>query len=231
MSKKGSKKRKNRIEIKGETTGVTSLSIEEELKEQMEAPMVRLKYSFAMDVMQAKLRMMNADLTEQKSRQVIRNMSARIKTTDSIIKKLIRKGRKVNFKEAVGELNDIAGIRVVCYFCDDIYEVAEKIREQRDLRVIKEKDYVKNPKKSGYQSVHLIVGVPVTYLDRTEEVRVEIQIRSFAMDYWAELDTQMCYKKDAGQIENVEREIKAYSDVIAGVDNQMLELRRRIEKM
>lgn len=231
MSKKGSKNRKNRIEIKGEATGAISLSIEEELKEQIEAPMVELKYAFAMDVMQAKLRMMNADLTEQKSRQVIRNMSARIKTTDSIIKKLIRKGRKVNFKEAVGELNDIAGIRVVCYFCDDIYEVAEKIREQRDLRVIKEKDYVKNPKKSGYQSVHLIVGVPVTYLDRTEEVRVEIQIRSFAMDYWAELDTQMCYKKDAGQIENVEREIKAYSDVIAGVDNQMLELRRRIEKM
>lgn len=231
MSKKGSKNRKNRIEIKGEATGAISLSIEEELKEQIEAPMVGLKYAFAMDVMQAKLRMMNVDLTEQKSRQVIRNMSARIKTTDSIIKKLIRKGRKVNFKEAVGELNDIAGIRVVCYFCDDIYEVAEKIREQRDLRVIKEKDYVKNPKKSGYQSVHLIVGVPVTYLDRTEEVRVEIQIRSFAMDYWAELDTQMCYKKDAGQIENVEREIKAYSDVIAGVDNQMLELRRRIEKM
>lgn len=231
MSKKGSKKRKNRIEIKGETTGVTSLSIEEELKEQMEAPMVRLKYSFAMDVMQAKLRMMNADLTEQKSRQVIRNMSARIKTTDSIIKKLIRKGREVSFAATVGELNDIAGIRVVCYFCDDVYEVAEKIREQRDLCVIKEKDYVKNPKKSGYQSVHLIVGVPVTYLDKTEEVRVEIQIRSFAMDYWAELDTQMCYKKDAGQIENVEREIKAYSDVIARVDNQMLELRRRIEKM
>lgn len=231
MSKKGSKNRKNRIEIKGEATGAISLSIEEELKEQIEAPMVRLKYAFAMDVMQAKLRMMNADLTEQKSRQVIRNMSARIKTTDSIIKKLIRKGRKVCFKEAVRELNDIAGIRVVCYFCDDIYEVAEKIREQRDLRVIKEKDYVKNPKKSGYQSVHLIVGVPVTYLDKTEEVRVEIQIRSFAMDYWAELDTQMCYKKDAGQIENVEREIKAYSDVIAGVDNQMLELRRRIEKM
>lgn len=231
MSKEGSKNKKKRIEIKGETTGVASLSIEEQLKEQIEAPMVRLRYACAMDVMQAKLRMMNADLTEQKSRQVIRNMSARIKTTDSIIKKLIRKGRKVNFKEAVGELNDIAGIRVVCYFCDDIYEVAEKIREQKDLRVIKEKDYVKNPKKSGYQSVHLIVGVPVTYLKETEEVRVEIQIRSFAMDYWAELDTQMCYKKDAGQIENVEREIKAYSDVIAGVDNQMLELRRRIEKM
>ena len=96
---------------------------------------------------------------------------------------------------------------------------------------LKEKDYVKNPKKSGYQSIHLIVEVPVTYLEKTTKIRVEIQIRSFAMDYWAELDNQMSYKKSAGQIENVERETKDNSDVIAKVDNQMLELRRQIEKM
>ena len=93
------------------------------------------------------------------------------------------------------------------------------------------KDYVKNPKKSGYQSIHVIAGVPVTYNDTVTEIRVEIQIRSFAMDYWAELDTQMCYKKDAGQIANVERETRGYSDVIAKVDNKMLELRRQIEMM
>ncbi len=231
MSKKGSKKNKSRINIKGETTGVLPLSLEEQLKEQMETPMVRLRYACAIDVMQGKLRMLNADLTEQKNRQVVRSMSARIKSTDSIIKKLLRKGREVTFEEAVETLNDIAGIRVVCYFCDDIYEVAELIRRQKDIKIRKEKDYVKNPKKSGYQSIHLIVGVPVTYLDQTEEIRVEIQIRSFAMDYWAELDTQMCYKKDAGALENVEKQIKAYSDVIAGVDNQMLELRKSIEKM
>lgn len=75
------------------------------------------------------------------------------------------------------------------------------------------------------------MGVPVTYNDKTKEIRVEIQVRSFAMDYWAELDTQMCYKKSAGEIENVEREIRDYSDVIAKVDNRMLELRRRIERM
>lgn len=105
------------------------------------------------------------------------------------------------------------------------------IKKQKDIKLLKEKDYVKNPKKSGYQSIHLIVGVPVTYLEKTTEVRVEIQIRSFAMDYWAELDNQMCYKKNAGQIENVEQATKNYSDVIAKVDNQMLELRRQIEKM
>lgn len=231
MPKKGSKKKKAGINIQGESMGVLPLSLEEQLKEQIEAPMVRLRYVCAIDVMQGKLRMLNEDLTEQKNRQVIRAMSARIKSTDSIIKKLIRKGRDVTYAEAVGSLNDIAGIRVICYFCDDIYRVAELIRRQKDIRILKEKDYVKNPKKSGYQSIHLIVGVLVTYLDKTEEIRVEIQIRSFAMDYWAELDTQMCYKKDAGELENVEKEIKAYSDVIAEVDNQMLKLRKGIEKL
>ena len=127
--------------------------------------------------------------------------------------------------------NDIAGIRVVCFFCDDIYRIADVIKKQKDFHIIKEKDYVKNPKKSGYQSIHVIAGVPVTYNDTVTEIRVEIQIRSFAMDYWAELDTQMCYKKDAGQIANVERETRGYSDVIAKVDNKMLELRRQIEMM
>lgn len=207
------------------------MSMEELLGERMEAPMVRLRYAYAIDVIQARLRLVNADLSEKKRRQVIRSMSARIKTPDSIIRKLIKKDREISFENAVGTLNDIAGIRVVCFFCDDIYEVAETVRRQQDIRIIKEKDYVKNPKRSGYQSIHLIVGIPVTYMDETEEVRVEIQIRSFAMDYWAELDTQMCYKKSAGQIENVERETKNYSDVIAKVDNKMLELRNRIEEM
>ena len=198
------------------------------LREQIEEPMVQLRYEYAIDLLQARLRMINAELTEMNHRQVIRSMTSRIKATDSIIKKLIKKEREITFR-AVETLNDIAGIRVVCYFCDDIYLVAEALRRQSDLRIIKEKDYVKNPKKSGYQSVHLIVAVPVTYNENTSEVRVEVQIRSFAMDYWAELDTQMCYKKSAGQILNVERETKDYSDVIAKVDNKMLELRRRIE--
>ena len=199
------------------------------LREQLEAPIVQLRYAYAIDVLRARLRMINADLTEEKHRQVIRGMSSRIKQTESIIKKLVKKERDINYRTAVDTLNDIAGIRVVCYFCDDIYSIAEAVRCQKDIHIIKEKDYVKYPKKSGYQSIHLIVGVPVTCGEVAEEVRVEIQIRSFAMDYWAELDRQMCYKKSAGQIANVEREIKAYSDVIANVDNKMLELRKCIE--
>lgn len=205
--------------------------MEDLLREQIETPMVQLRYAYVIDVIQARLRLINADLTERNRRQVIRSMAARIKSADSIRKKLLRKGRQATFEEAERNLNDIAGIRVVCFFCDDIYLVAEALKKQQDIRVLKEKDYVKLPKKSGYQSIHLILEVPVTYIDQTKEMRVEVQIRSFAMDYWAELDTQMCYKKSAGQIENVERETRNYSDVIAKVDNKMLELRRRIETM
>ena len=194
---------------------------EDLLSEKLLQPMVQLSYAAAMDLVQARLRLINADLTEQCHRQVIRNMSCRIKTPDSVTKKLKKKGREVSFEEAVQTLNDIAGIRVVCFFCPAIDRIAD----------VKEKDYVKNPKKSGYQSIHVIAGVPVTYNDTVTEIRVEIQIRSFAMDYWAELDTQMCYKKDAGQIANVERETRGYSDVIAKVDNKMLELRQQIEMM
>lgn len=147
------------------------------------------------------------------------------------MKKLERKEREVTFETAVNTLNDIAGVRVVCYFADDIYQIADAVRRQKDVTIVKEKNYIRKPKKSGYQSLHLIVEVPVTYLDKTTAVRVEIQIRSVAMDYWAELDSQMCYKKDAGQLEAVEKATKQYADVIAGVDKKMLELRKKIQKM
>lgn len=201
------------------------------LKEKIEAPMRQLTYQYAIDVVLAKLRLIDAQLSGKSNRPLVRTFSSRIKTTDSIVKKLIRKGREVSYQAAVDTLNDIAGVRVVCYFFDDIYRIAEQVRRQKDIKILKEKDYAKKPKKSGYQSLHLIVEVPVVYGDKTQNVRVEIQIRSVAMDYWAELDTQMCYKKDAGQLEAVEKATREYADVIAGVDKKMLELRKKIQKM
>lgn len=129
MPKKDSKNQKKRIGIKETLAGADTLLMEKQLKEQIEAPMVRLSYAYAMDVVQAKLKMINADLTEQFGRQVIRTMTGRIKQTDSIAKKLMRKGREVTFQAAVDTLNDIAGIRVVCFFCDDIYRVADYVKK------------------------------------------------------------------------------------------------------
>lgn len=112
---------------------------EDLLSEKLLQPMVQLSYAAAMDLVQARLRLINADLTEQCHRQVIRNMSCRIKTPDSVTKKLKKKGREVSFEEAVQTLNDIAGIRVVCFFCDDIYRIADAIKKQKDFHIIKEK--------------------------------------------------------------------------------------------
>ena len=121
---------------------------EDLLSEKLLQPMVQLSYAAAMDLVQARLRLINADLTEQCHRQVIRNMSCRIKTPDSVTKKLKRR-REVSFEEAVQTLNDIAGIRVVCFFCDDIYRIADAIKKQKDFHIIKEKDYVKIPRKAA----------------------------------------------------------------------------------
>lgn len=227
------KKKEKKIlkDSKNQKIANENLRVEEEMKERLETPMVQYKYQYAIDLLQAKLRLIDAELTETHNRPVIRNMSERIKTIDSIKKKLVKKGHEISYDAAVNSLNDIAGVRVVCYFCDDIYRVADALKRQIDISLVKEKDYVKSPKKSGYQSMHLILAVPVTYNEKTEKIRVEVQIRSFAMDYWAELDSQMCYKKSAGEIDNIERESRNYSDVIAKVDNQMLELRKMVEKI
>lgn len=201
------------------------------IAKKMEQPTIQAGYQYGIQEIMAKLQYINADLSQQLGRLVVRNVLFRIKSAESICKKLERKGYDISFESAIKNLNDIAGVRVVCFFCDDIYRISNAIKRQEDIRVIKEKDYVKKPKKSGYQSIHLIVDVPIVYNSETEYVRVEIQIRSFAMDYWAELDNQMCYKKSAGEIENIEREIRNYSDVMAEMDSKMLELRRKIEGM
>ena len=187
-------------------------------------------YQSALKQIETKINILNGEFQHRHKYNPIEHVKSRIKTPESIVKKLKRHGYESSIENMVRYVNDIAGIRISCSFTSDIYLIADMISKQNDLTILARRDYMKNPKKSGYQSIHLIVGIPVTYLEKTKEIRVEIQIRSFAMDYWAELDNQMCYKKNAGQIENVERATKDYSDVIAKVDNQMLELRRQIEE-
>ena len=190
-----------------------------------------IKGQCAINLMMTKLDIINTFLLMKYKRNFIQMKTWRLKSYDSVCKKMQKKGLELNFDLALEKINDLIGVRAVCAYVDDIYKVADLIEKQQDIHILKIKDYVQQPKKSGYQSLHLIVEVPVTYLDKTTAVRVEIQIRSVAMDYWAELDSQMCYKKDAGQLEAVEKATKQYADVIAGVDKKMLELRKKIQKM
>ena len=190
-----------------------------------------IKGQCAINLMMTKLDIINTFLLMKYKRNFIQMKTWRLKSYDSVCKKMQKKGLDLNFDLALEKINDLIGVRAVCAYVDDIYKVADLIEKQQDIHILKIKDYVQQPKKSGYQSLHLIVEVPVTYLDKTTAVRVEIQIRSVAMDYWAELDSQMCYKKDAGKLEAVEKATREYADVIAGVDQKMQELRKKIQKM
>ena len=126
------------------------------------------------------------------------------------------------------ELNDVAGIRVICSFIDDIYILAEKLGRQDDLKVLEIKDYIKNPKKNGYRSYHMIVEVPVFFSESKEFVRVEIQIRTVAMDFWASLEHDIKYKKNVMNCEDIVQGLKECADTISETDRRMMELRDKI---
>ena len=160
-------------------------------------------------------------------RQVMDNISWRIKTPESIACKLRRKNREISLDCALETLNDMAGIRVVCPFQDDVYRMAKAIRKIKSLKVIKVKNYISHPKSSGYRSIHVIGEV----LHNEETVRVEIQVRSVAMNYWAILDHQLCYKNEKKDTEKLRRELKACAIDIAEIDKRFLKLRKQIEKI
>lgn len=201
------------------------------LNQGLSNPSYQLKWDWAVKCVEFKLRMIDLELSAEYKRTVMQKVEHRIKKEESIERKLIKKGYEVTFENALDKLNDIVGIRVVCLYSDDVYKIAELLKQQKDFYLIKEKDYIKNPKKSGYQSFHLIIEVPVTYKEVTERQRVEIQIRTVAMDFWAGVDNQICYKKSQEEVKKAEEELKSYSNVIRKMDKQMLELRRKVEKM
>ncbi len=199
----------------------------ERLNQKLSNPKFLLKKEWLIQNVEFKLKMIDLELSEKYQRTVMQKVEHRIKKPESIARKLVKKGYKVSS----AKLNDIVGIRVVCLYSDDVYKIAELMKKQKDFTLIKEKDYIKNPKKSGYQSLHLIMDVPLTYQTTTECQRVELQIRTVAMDFWAGVDNHICYKKKPEEMRKAEEDLKNYSAVISKIDEQMLELRKKVEKM
>lgn len=184
---------------------------------------------YVMGILTVKIKIIGEQLEHKYNREVIQNVSQRIKTPESIYAKMIRKGLKPDFSVAEEKLNDLIGIRIVCLFVDDVYEIAEMLKNQKDLTLIKEKDYIAKPKKSGYMSLHLIMKVPVCIDNKIETKTVEIQIRTTGMDFWSVLEYQLLYKKNVKGADKIGKELKGYSDEIASLDRKMLKLRNRIE--
>lgn len=185
-------------------------------------------YNCAIRRVKTKFQVLNDELSITRQRNPIEFIKSRIKQPKSISSKLRRKGFPVTVESVMENLSDVAGIRVICAFIDDIYKVADMFTAQDDIELIKRKDYIKSPKMNGYRSLHLIVEVPVFFSDHKEHVRVEVQIRTIAMDFWASLEHQLKYKKEVIDAENIMYELRACADVINRTDYHMQSLRDRI---
>ena len=185
-------------------------------------------YECAMLEVKTKLDVLNKELALKKSRNPFESIKCRIKTPESIIEKLARRGIEFSVDNIEKELNDIAGIRVICSFPDDIYELVDYLLEQDDIRLIAIKDYIKNPKPNGYRSVHLIIEVPIFLTDMKKPMRVEVQFRTIAMDFWASLEHKIYYKFEGNAPGYISRDLRECSDIVSMLDAKMLQLNEAI---
>lgn len=163
-------------------------------------------------------------------RDPIEYVKSRIKTEESMKEKLQRKGMEVNLRNALSKIYDAAGIRIICTFVDDVYDVAEMIKKYDDIDVIKEKDYIKNPKENGYRSYHLVISVSLNIAGEIHKVYLEIQIRTIAMDFWSSLEHQMKYKKNIQDQGMIVEELKRCAEQITTTDINMMAIRNMINK-
>ena len=191
---------------------------------------VMFLYDSALKAIRTKIEILNGEFVHIYGHTPIEHIKSRLKTPDSIVKKLKRDGLEVTIDNMVEKLSDIAGIRIICSFTQDIYQIAEMIARQKDVSVLYVKDYIRQPKPNGYKSYHMVVTIPIYLAAGAVETKVEIQIRTVAMDFWASLDHELKYKKSFVDTDGeISGELKECADVIAQTDEKMLEIRKRIE--
>lgn len=203
----------------------------EKIEEMQEVQETLMLYRSAIKEISTKLDILDYEFKVRRQRNPIEYMKSRVKMFDSIMGKLRRKGLEESLQSARENLNDIAGIRVVCSFISDIYEIAEMLKNQDDITLINEKDYIKNPKPNGYRSLHMVVEVPIFFSDHVEEVRVEVQIRTIAMDFWASLEHKLYYKSGEGKSMHIKDELKECASIITETDMRMQSIQREVEKL
>ena len=185
-------------------------------------------YNAAMKEVGTKLEILNDEFQHVHKYNPIEHIKTRIKTPESIVKKLKRYGYETSIENMLRYINDIAGVRLICSFTSDIYRLAEMIGNQSDLKVLAIKDYIKNPKESGYKSYHMLVSVPIFLSDSVVDTKVEIQIRTIAMDFWASLEHKIAYKFEGNPPDYLETELKACADMVDMLDAKMFSLNQAI---
>jgi len=188
-----------------------------------------LKYKFALDEIETKIEILKEEFQALHDYSPIEHTKSRLKSPESMMKKLLRKGGEISLASIEENIKDIAGLRITCSFISDIYKISEMLQKQSDLTVLNVKDYIKDPKPNGYQSLHLLVEVPVFFSDRVEKVCVELQIRTIAMDFWASLEHKIFYKYNKSVPQRLLEELKAAADTANALDHQMERLNREVQ--
>ena len=186
-------------------------------------------YKCAIMEVETKFRVLNESLSLRYARNPIESIKTRLKDPQSIIDKVLRKGIPCTWPSIEKEIDDIAGIRVICAFVEDVYMVAEYLMKQDDITLVEYKDYIKSPKENGYRSLHLIVSIPIFLANEKRMMKVEIQFRTIAMDFWASLEHKLRYKKNLECTEEIEKELKECAETSASLDEKMQKIKNRIE--
>ena len=190
-----------------------------------------MMYNCAIREVRTKFEVLNDDFSVAYKRNPIEMIKSRVKSPVSIVGKLKRKNLPLTMESILENINDVAGIRVICSFIDDIYMIGEMLSNQDDITLIEVKDYIKNPKPNGYRSYHMIVEIPVFFSNRKQNMRVEVQLRTIAMDFWASLEHKMHYKRDFEGADILEKELAKCAEIIASTDEKMQKINYELGKL
>ena len=192
---------------------------------------VILVYNSALKEVGTKLEILNDEFQHVHKYNPIEHIKSRIKSPESIVKKLRKHGLESTIENMVEYVNDIAGFRVICSFTSDIYRIADMIASQNDLKVLSVKDYIKSPKASGYKSYHMLVTVPIFLSNRVVDAKVEIQIRTVAMDFWASLEHKIYYKYEGNAPKHIQESLIECARMVSELDEEMLHLNDEIQHL
>lgn len=188
-----------------------------------------MMYACAIKEVQTKFEVLSLEFNTRYDRNPINAIQTRLKSPSSIAEKMIRKDIYFSLENVETQLSDIAGVRIICSYVDDIYRLADAFAAQDDVTLLERKDYIANPKPNGYRSLHLIVGVPVFFYNQRKVVKVEVQIRTIAMNFWASLEHELKYKQEVSSQLGLVEELKKCADTIAETDAKMLSLRKTLD--
>jgi ppGpp synthetase/RelA/SpoT-type nucleotidyltranferase len=203
---------------------------EEKLRQEKSFRKLMLEYQAAIMEVETRLKVLNGEFSQEYNRNPFESIKSRLKSPASIYEKLERKGFPETVESIRENLTDVAGVRVICSFPDDIYRLAALLIKQDDIIQFQKKDYIENPKANGYRSLHLIVEVPIFLSNEKKHMKVEVQFRTIAMDFWASLEHKLKYKKNVSDTGEIEWQLKACADSIEALDYQMQEIRDKIDR-